>query len=238
MSSRKIRWLMWSGSLGAAVLFAGDMLFYGEWGSARSWSHDYFLSRMANVALWRHHLGSITGPVGMGPDLLGMLGIWFCCRRAAPRLAVVMLACLYSNDLSGILQHGIFGPLGFAIRYCGAKSDAVAQILKLNETLGTGQMVLGSVGLLIWIFLVLGNKAGVPRWTVLFCPLLTYWLEYAVVYVPAPLGLPLWGGWSNVVEAMWFTVLALTYGHREFDNRVAEAAESGPADFLIAKRKA
>jgi hypothetical protein len=211
MNSSKIRLLLWAGCLGGLILFAGDILFYGEWGSARVWSHEYFLSMMAKVAPWRLHLGSITGPVGMGLDLLGVLGIWFCCRRAARRLAAVMLACMYANDLISILQHGIFGPLGFAIRYCGVKSDAVAQIFKLNGTLGTGQMVLGTVGLLIWIFLVLGNKAGVPRWTVLFCPLLTYWLEYAVVYVPAPLGLPLWGGWSNVVEAIWFAVLALIY---------------------------
>ena len=27
------------------------MLYYGAWGSGRSWSNDYFLSRMANVAL-------------------------------------------------------------------------------------------------------------------------------------------------------------------------------------------
>jgi hypothetical protein len=211
MNPRKIRWLLWCGCLGTVILFAGDMLFYGEWGSARVWSHDYFLSMMARVVPWRLHLGSITGPVGVGLDLLGMLGIWFCCRRAAPRLAAVMLAFMYANDLISVLQHGIFGPLGFAIRYCGAKSDAVAQIFKLNGTLGTGQTVLSTAGLLIWIFLVLGKKAGVPRWTVLFCPLLTYWLEYAVVYVPAPLGLPLWGGWSNVVEAIWLAALALTY---------------------------
>jgi len=64
MNSRKIRLLLWCGCLGAVILFAGDMLFYGDWGSARSWSHDYFLSMMAHVAPWRHHLGSITGPVG------------------------------------------------------------------------------------------------------------------------------------------------------------------------------
>jgi len=211
MKSWKVRLLLWAGCLGAAILFAGDMLFYGEWGSAHVWSHDYFLSMMAKVAPWRLHLGSLTGPVGMGLDLLGMVGIWFCCRRAAPHLAAVMLACMYANDLLSVLQHGIFGPLGFAIRYCGAKSDSVAQIFRLNGTLGTGQMVLSTVGLLIWIFLVLKKKAGLPRWTVLSCPLLTYWLEYVVVYVPPPFGLPLWGGWSNVVEAIWFAVLAITY---------------------------
>jgi len=226
LNSRKIRLLLWSGCLGGVVLFSGDMLFYGAWGSARSWSHDYFLSRMASVALWRLHLGSITGPVGMGFDLLGMLGLWFCCRRAAPRLAALMLACMYANDLSGLLQHGIFGPLGFAIRDCGRSSDAVAQIFKLNDILTTGQMIVGAIGLVIWIFLTLKNKACVPRWTVLLCPLFTYWLEYAIVRVPAPLGLPLWGGWSNVVETIWFAVLALTYKDEEIESRVAETGES------------
>jgi hypothetical protein len=52
MNSRKTRLLLWSGCLGAVVLFAGDMLFYGDWGSARSWSHDYFLNQMASVPRW------------------------------------------------------------------------------------------------------------------------------------------------------------------------------------------
>jgi len=204
-------------------------LFYGDWGSARSWSDDYFRSMMANVTLWRLHLGSITGPVGMGFDLLGMLGLWFCCRRTAPRLAAVMLACMYAMDLSGLLQHGIYGPMGFAIRYCGGSSDAAVQILKLEHMLVTAMTPVWYAGAAIWIFLTLRKKAGVPRWTILLCPgIITGRLDFALVYVPAPLGLPLYGGWSNIVDAIWFAVLALTYRDRELDSRVAETGESEP----------
>ena len=118
MNPRKIRLLLWCGCLGAVILFAGDILFYGEWGSARVWSDDYFLSMMAHVAPWRHHLGSITGPVGVGFMLLGMLGLWFCCRRAAPHLAAVMLAFFMWTDFSGFCSMESLGrwdlPSGFA----------------------------------------------------------------------------------------------------------------------------
>ena len=50
MNSRKIRWLLWCGCPSAVILFAGDMPYYGAWGSGRSWSNDCFLSRMTNVA--------------------------------------------------------------------------------------------------------------------------------------------------------------------------------------------
>jgi hypothetical protein len=212
MTSRKIRLLLWAGCLGAAILFAGDMLFYGAWGSGHDYlSNDLWNSIMAGVPLWRHHLGSITGPVGMGLVILGMLGLWSCCRRAAPRLAMVMLAFFYVFGVFSVLQHGIFGPMGFVIRYCGPKSAAVGEIWKLNALLGKPQLVGWAVGSLIWIFLVLTKKAGVPRWTVFLCPIFTSWLDRIVVRLPAPLGMPLTGGWNTFIMAIWFAVLATTY---------------------------
>lgn len=224
MNSRKIRFLLWSGCLGGVVLFAGDMFYYGAWGAGRALTDEFWDSIMASVPLWRHHVGSITGPVGIGFGLLGVLGLWSCCRRAAPRLASVMLAFFYVDGLFGILQHGIFGPIGFAIRYCGPKSDAVAQMFKLNALLSKPELVGSAAGSLIWIFLVLRKKAGVPRWTVLICPLLTYWLNSALIYVPAPLGMPLAGGWSNVADTIFFAVLALNYRHKESGSQVPETA--------------
>ena len=103
------------------------------------------------------------------------------------------------------------GSMGFALRYCGAGSEAVVQISKLEGILGTVMKYSYYGGVATWIFLALWEKAGVPRWTVLFCPaLITGRLESLVVYMPAPLGFPLSGGWGNIVEMIWFAVLALT----------------------------
>jgi hypothetical protein len=212
MSSKNIRWLLWAGCLGAAILFAGDMLYYGKWGSARGLPDDVWNSIMAVVPAWRHHVGSLTGPVGGGLWLLGAVGLWSCCRRAAPRLAALMLTFLCAFDLFGELQHGIYGPLGFVLRSCGSSGDAVVQITKLDHTLGTVMTYTYYAGIAIWIFLSLWKKAGVPRWTVLLCPaLITGRLESLLVYVPAPLGFPLYGGWGNIVDMIWFAILALIY---------------------------
>jgi hypothetical protein len=212
MNTTKIRLLLWAGCLGAIILFAGDMLYYGAWGSGRAYlSNDLWNSIMTSVPLWRHHLGSITGPVGIGFRLLGLLGLWFCCRRAAPRLAAVMLFFFYMNALFSVLQHGIFGPMGFVMRSCGPKSAAVNEIWKLNDLLGKPQLVGWLVGSVVWIFLALKKKAGVPRWVVLFCPLITLWLRGLMVLVPAPIGLPLSGGWGNISHLIWFAILTLTY---------------------------
>jgi hypothetical protein len=212
MSSRKIRLLLWAGCLGAAILFAGDMLYYGRWGSARGLSDDIWNSIMAAVPVWRHHLGSITGPVGGGLTLIGVVGLWACCRRAAPRLAAIMLGSFYIFELFALLQHGIYGPIGFALRYCGGRSEAVVQIFKLEGLLLPVMKYSYYIGVAIWIGLTLWKKANVPRWTVLLCPaLITGRLDSLIVYVPAPLGFPLYGGWGNVVDIIWFSVLALTY---------------------------
>jgi hypothetical protein len=224
MNSSKIRLLLWAGCLGGLILFAGDILFYGEWGSARVWSHEYFLSMMAKVAPWRLHLGSITGPVGVGFWLLGAVGLWYSCRRAVPWLAMVMLACISIMALLTLLQHGIFGPMGFAIRFCGPNNDTVGQIFKLNDLLITLMTPFAYIYAAIWIFLTLWKKSGVPRWTVLLVPLITNRLEKVAFWVPAPLGLPLWDGWSNVVLALWFAVLALTYKNQDIESQIVESA--------------
>jgi hypothetical protein len=117
----------------------------------------------------------------------------------------------------------------FAIRSCGPGSDAVIQIAKLNSTLSTAMTAAAYVASAIWILLTLIKKAGVPRWTVLLCPLLiTSRLDFAIAYLPAPLGLPLVGGWSNIVKMIWFAVLALTYKDQEIGSQVAEVAGSEP----------
>jgi hypothetical protein len=224
MEKKKIRWLLWAGCLGAVILFAGDMLFYGEWGSARVWSYDYFLSMMAKVAPWRLYLGAITGPIGVGFWLLGAVGLWYSCRRAIPWLAMVMLACISIMALLTLLQHGIFGPMGFASRFCGPNNDTVGQIIKLNDLLITLMTPFAYIYAAIWIFLTLWKKSGVPRWTVLLVPLITNRLEKVAFWVPAPLGLPLWDGWSNVVLASWFAVLALTYKNQDIESQIVESA--------------
>jgi hypothetical protein len=90
-------------------------------------------------------------------------------------------------------------------------STAVSEIRKL---IGISMNVCGYSGLVgfgIWIFLTLRKKCGVARWTIVFCPLITLWLRGLMVHVPAPVGLPLAGGWGNISHMIWFAVLALLY---------------------------
>jgi hypothetical protein len=42
--------------------------------------------------------------------------------------------------------------------------------------------------------------------------------------VPAPLGMPLAGGWNNIASTIWFAVLALTYNCQEIGSPIAESA--------------
>jgi hypothetical protein len=207
MNSRKIRLLLWTGCMGAAIYFAGDMLCYGGWGSGQV----SFAERMARVALWRLHLCSVTAPAGTGFYLLGALGLWFCCRRAAPRLAALMGGSLCIDFLFGGLWHGMGGPLGFAIQHCGPSNGAVGEIRELMAISRNVCGYSGIIGFGIWIFLTLKKKTGQPGWTVLLCPLITLWLQSLMVHLPAPVGLPLAGGWGNISHMIWFAVLALTY---------------------------
>jgi hypothetical protein len=206
----KTRPLLGCGVLAGAMLFAGDQLFYGVWGSGHLVTQAKLAEVMGHVAPWRLHLGSILGPLGMSFLLLASVGLYRCYRAAAPRLATLMLAALGLESFFVALQHGIFGPLGFAIRFGGPTGEAANEIWRLNSTLTVIEsgLVLLSNG--VWMYLTLRKRSRLPRWTAFFCPLCTVWLGLALAYLPAPLGYPLVGGWTNLVYSLWFGVLALT----------------------------
>ena len=218
MNSKIISLLLFSGCLAGVVFFVGDILFRGDWGSGRSFGPDRVYNVMASVAVWRLYLGSFAGPVGIWLEILGMLGLWYCCRGAAPGMAAVMLVSLITFDIFGISPHGQYGPIGFALRYCGSDGDAVRHIERLNSIMTAVATAFLVGGFASWIFLTLRKQTGVPSWTVVFCPIFTMWLEYALVYVPAPIGFPLVVGWKSLSFAIFFSVVALTYDGHESES--------------------
>jgi uncharacterized protein DUF6796 len=199
------RRLLWAGSIGGIVMFAGDMLFYGRWGAG----NESF--GMAGTAAWRLYLGSMAGPLGGALYLMGVVGAWLFSRTQAPRLANTMLACLGGMSVIAVLQHGLFGPLGFALQHGGANGSDVVAIRRLNGFLSVGIGAIGLVGFSIWIFLTLSQKVALPRWTVFTCPFVTGFLSPVARGLPAPLGVPVVGGFTNIAFFCWFLVLALTW---------------------------
>ena len=121
-----------------------------------------------------------------------------------------MLICFGMGCLFGVLQHGIFGPAGFVLQESGANSKALAEIWKLNETLSMFEYVF-LPGMGIWVLLTIKGKTDAPRWSVLCCPMLTLWLMPAIERIPAPLGLPLAGGWTNIMVCLWFAILFVVF---------------------------
>ena len=62
------------------------------------------------------------------------------------------------------------------------------------------------------------------RWIVLLCRLITMWLMVVMLYVPAPLGLPLLVGWNNIAGTIWLAALALTF--KEVAREIGSREES------------
>ena len=68
-----------------------------------------------------------------------------------------MAAVSYTLEPFGGLLHRTFGPVGFALRYCGQSSEAVAQIWKLNGLVATVCTISLFVGFATWMFLALSR---------------------------------------------------------------------------------
>lgn len=125
--------------------------------------------------------------------------------------------------LAKLPQHGLFGPAGFVLQESGADSKALAQIWKLNGMLSIFEYVF-LIGMAIWVLLTIRGRTGAPRWSVLSCPLLTLWFAPAVERIPAPLGLPLAAGWTNIMICVWFSILFLVVPRSDAGSRAAANA--------------
>ncbi len=210
MSSTKIRVLLGCGCLAGLVFFVGNMAFLGTWARGYSYNEDRVFNLLARVPAWRLYVGALSGPAGIWLELLGMFGLWCCAWPRAPRSAALMLLCLYTFDIFGIVPHSEYGPVGFALRFCGSDGDAVHHLMRLGKMLTLFAGVFSVVGFLIWIAADLdaqdrrpaAGRSSSARSSAAGC------MRHLLVFMPAPLGFALVAGWINLAFALFFAVVA------------------------------
>jgi hypothetical protein len=205
-----IRLLFVLGCIGAIILFIGDMLFYGAWGS----SNFSVFENMKNEDSRRLFWGTLTAPFGVFFYIFGLFGLWKSSYLRAPRLSTIMVVLFLFQTMLGELQHSLFGPVGLVIQRHGDKSPALNDMLQLIEATVLPMTILFYGAYLIWIFLTVRKMNGFPIWVIIFCPALTIFAGMLMSNIPAPLGLAIAGGWSNIINFIWFGVVAITYNER------------------------
>jgi len=203
-----------AGLCGALLFFAGDMLFYGHWGSGAGF-HQGLINTVTNASLARLFAGGLVGPVAACLCIVGFWHVYLNVRPAHARLGQAMLVAFVVLMVFGSAVHTLWTTRGLAIKYCYGSDDMGCRALvqgvdsywDLAYNLGA---VPGYFGAIVLLALVLLGKTWYPRWTALANPAALILLSPLADRAPAPFGSVLSGGFTNLSIAAFFLVSVCT----------------------------
>jgi hypothetical protein len=224
----KRRWAGVAGVCGALLFFAGDMLFYGHWGSGAGF-HEGMIETVRNASLGRLFAGGLVGPFAACLCILGFWHVYLNVRPAQELAGRAMLALFAVLMVWGSAIHTLWTARGLAMKFCYGSDDAGCRAMmaavnsywSLAYNIGA---VPGYFAAILLLGLVLLGKTWYPRWTVLANPAALMLLSPVAERMPAPLGAVLSGGFTNLSIAVFFLVSVWTTWRRGV--KVASDADS------------
>lgn len=195
------RWMAVAGLAGALLMFAGDMLFYGQWGSgAGAISESFALAAAASPD--RLALGGLVAPVA-GAGLL--CGVFHVLNRLGSSPAIVrwiVVICLLLVVMIAVATHAVWG--AFALAATTHEPLAVMRVyqyLQMHFLVGAAPAAVATILLLV---AVACGRSGWPRWMIVFNPGVLYLIMSSGTWSPAPVGAALVGGAFNLSLAFFF----------------------------------
>lgn len=208
-----LRWTAIAGLLGAAGMYAGDLLLFGHFGSAAEWEAgaSRTVAAASTTRLW---LAGLAGPIAAIGYAIGVLHIH--ARLAPAPAALRTLAGLLFVALAvfACAVHAVWGAHALAWRAAlldPALEPARLEVRAYLDLLYLGAKAVGYPASLLLAGLVLAGRSSLPRWTVICNPGLSMTLAgWLVVLVPAPLGALLDSGLFNLSFVLFYAVALAT----------------------------
>jgi hypothetical protein len=218
LAERKRRWAGVAGVCGALLFFAGDMLFYGHWGSGAGF-HEGMIETVRNASLERLFAGGLVGPFAACLCIVGFWHVYLNVRPSQEFLGRVMLVLFALLMVCGSAIHTLWTAKGLALKFCYGSDDVGCRALlpAVNSYWGLAYnigAVPGFIGATMLIGLVVLGKTWYPRWTALANPAVLTMLSPLADRVLAPLGAVLSGGFTNLSIAIFFLVSVVTTWRR------------------------
>jgi hypothetical protein len=200
------------GVLGALLFFAGDMLFYGFFGSAAE-----FAANASRVTMHRStRCLMVGGLVGPPAAALCIIGFWHVFRHVSSVWVTVgklMLAAFFFLMVTGSAVHTLWAAKGLAVKYCAEQAGPCGELLSTIRQYWTVaydmSAVAGYFGAGILFFMIVFGVTSYPRWMVLTNPGVLALCYPTVLLIPSPLGAIVAGGFTNLTIAVFFLASTL-----------------------------
>ena len=197
------------GLVSALFMFAGDMLLYFT--KEKMHPDGTFapvIEVMKKVSYNRLTAGGAIGPVAAAGYCAGFYSFVLCADASARPFAAAAFAICSLGMIIGGAYHSQCAYLGL-IGKTGEESS-LSIVTKNITTLSAMSTAFTAAGLLIFGALVLLGRTEFPRIFVLLTPVVTYFLRYLWKRLPQPLYIILYGGWSNLMFAVFYVAAIVT----------------------------
>jgi cytochrome c oxidase subunit IV len=206
LSSPQPRLTALAGLAGAAAMFAGDMLFYGQWGSGEA-ARAESLHLVATAAPSRLMLGGLLSVLAGLGYLAGAVHV-LQRLKVGRLLAGVTIGLLVAVLVVSIATHAVWGAFALAVA-SGSEPARVMVGRYLDLYFLIGESLALPVSLLLLGLTITGRTLW-PRWVGLFNPGLIYLVLSTATWWPAPLGAAVVGGAFNLAFGVFFLVSLAT----------------------------
>jgi len=219
-SSNQIRRLAGlSGLAGALLFFAGDMLFYGHFGTGANFAEG-MIATVRRASPERLFAGGLVGPLAACMCIVGFWHVYLNMRSPNVPLSRLVFVLFSVLMVAGSAVHTLWTAKGIALKYCYGQGTPCTDLLAAIKSYWTLAYDLGAlpgyIGAVLLVILVLLRKTYYPRWTVIANPAVLSILSPLAVRVPSPLGAILVGGFTNLSIAVFFlTSVSTTWKCRQ-----------------------
>ena len=211
-----------AGLFGAVLMFTGDMLLYGHFGSGAEFINRH-KTVIAEAGTVRLYLAGALGPIAA---IFYLIGAYHLYLRLQPSRAFVRILTSLAFAAMFVIAgavHAVWAAYALVLRgvahgQANTELETVmrsylAFVYRLAE-------IVGYPSALLLFILVLMGRTSYPRWSAVLNPGLLMLASSLVVFLPAPIGAPIVGGLFNLTFVVFFALsLATTPRHQEYSTK-------------------
>ena len=204
---KRIKLTGYIGIAASLLMFAGDMLLYFTTENFTG-RHNELLLSMGNVSFGRLVAGGLLGPLSAVLYIVGLYHLYLRTQEPYRRSARVMFAIFIVGYMVDGAYHAFFP--AFGIVAAQGHPEFIEPLAKYVGYLGMLLFGFLAVGWTMFTVITLRRRNDYPLWILLFNPLLTAWLNFVWVQLPAPFQVLIAGGWYNLIHTLFFTASLLS----------------------------
>ncbi|MEM8682948.1 MAG: DUF6796 family protein [Pseudomonadota bacterium] len=214
------------GLLGPALMYVGDLLMY-----FRAAETDVFYTSliefMRDKPAFQLHIGAALGPISAPFYVLGFIGV-AATLRGPTFLRLSFVGLLVFSICLGSAYHAGFPHMVYSTPSGTGTEDFFFKQLPAEQAAYFMALLYGYLApaALAWVglsILVVLGKTHLPRWFIVFSPVVWYWLGEPLHHLSPPLNVALAGGWFNLQYLPMFTAVLVWAAVRSTPSATTQA---------------